>query len=168
MPKTSYSFDPAEFRNTLGRFCTGVVVVTGCVEGEPRGFAAQSFVSLSLDPPLVGISPALTSTSWPDIRNSGHFCINILSRSQKAICDTFARSAGDKYAELPWQAGETGSPILKDVLAWVDCRIEAEHPAGDHTFVIGAVQALKVCDSTGLPLLFYQGRYGGFAEREES
>jgi len=180
--------DPGDLRKALGQFCTGVVVVTGCVEGKPMGFAAQSFVSLSLDPALVGISPARTSASWPEIRRSGHFCINILTQAQKDVCDTFARSAGragrtgrtgraesagsagipdgDKFSGLVWQGGETGSPILQDVLAWVDCRIEAEHPAGDHTFVIGAVENLEVCAPEAKPLLFFQGRYGGFMEHE--
>ena len=95
-------FDPRAFRNTLGQFCTGVVIATGCVDGEPAGFAAQSFSAVSLDPPLVLLCPAKTSTSWPKLRDSGSFCINILSAGQKAVCDVFAQSGIDKFAALSW------------------------------------------------------------------
>ena len=115
------------------------------------GFAAQSFVSLSMDPPLVALCPAKTSTSWPKIRDSGSFCINILASDQQAVCDAFARSGGNKFEGLNWSAGVTGSPILEGVLAYVDCSMEAEHDAGDHTIAVGRVQALEVI-SSGTPL----------------
>ena len=75
-------FSDSDFRKVLSQFCTGVVVATGCLDGEPAGFAAQSFSSLSLDPPLVLLSPAKSSTSWPKLRDSGSFCINILCSKQ--------------------------------------------------------------------------------------
>jgi len=153
--------DSQLFRSTLGRFCTGVVVAAGCLDGEPVGFTAQSFVSLSLDPPLVGLCPAKISTSWPKIRDSGHFCINILSVDQQSICDVFARSGGDKFAGLAWQPGVTGSPMLSGILAYVDCELEAEHDAGDHTIAVGRVRDLAVIGDGG-PLLFLQGMYGSF------
>ena len=154
--------DSQLFRSTLGQFCTGVVVALGCLDGEPVGFAAQSFVSLSLDPPLVGLCPAKTSTSWPKIRASGSFCINILAAHQQPVCDAFARSGGDKFAGLSWQPGSTGSPLLEGILAYVDCELEVEHDAGDHTIVVGRVKDLGVLAS-GEPLLFYNGAYGSFS-----
>ena len=154
--------DPAALRATMGQFCTGVVVATGAVEGEPAGFAAQSFVSLSLDPPLVALCPAATSTSWPRLRASGSFCINILAADQQDVCGLFARSGGDKFAQMPWRAGVTGSPILEGVLAYVDCDLEAEHVAGDHTIAIGRVRDLAILDETRGPLLFFRGVYGDF------
>ena len=72
-------FDERAFRNAMGNFCTGIVVATGIADGAPAGFAAQSFVSLSLDPPLVALCPGKQSSSWPKLRDSGSFCINILS-----------------------------------------------------------------------------------------
>jgi flavin reductase (DIM6/NTAB) family NADH-FMN oxidoreductase RutF len=92
--------DPREFRDTLGHFCSGVVIATGCVEGEPAGFAAQSFTSVSLDPPLVALCPAKSSTSWPKLRASGSFCINILAAHQQGVCDIFAQSGIDKFAAI--------------------------------------------------------------------
>lgn len=155
--------DQRMLRDTLGRFCTGVVLATGVSEGRPCGFAAQSFVSLSLDPPLVALCPARTSKSWPLLRASGSFCINVLGAHQKALCDAFARSGGDKFAGVDWHAGATGSPIIDGVLAWVDCELEAEHEAGDHTIAVGRVRDLRIMDPEGDPLLFFGGRYGGFA-----
>ncbi|MBV1904450.1 MAG: flavin reductase family protein [Pseudomonadales bacterium] len=155
--------DDRDIRNTLGNFCTGVVIATGFVDGKPAGFAAQSFLSLSLDPALVGLSPAKTSTSWPLLRESGSFCINILSSHQKPVCDRFAQSGVDKFEGLEWQSGVTGSPVLADVLAYIDCELVAEHDAGDHTIAVGHIKELKVCKSEGLPLLFFKGAYGAFS-----
>jgi 3-hydroxy-9,10-secoandrosta-1,3,5(10)-triene-9,17-dione monooxygenase reductase component len=154
--------DAREFRNALGQFCTGVVIATGCVGGKPAGFAAQSFSSVSLDPPLVLLCPAKSSTSWPKLRQAGSFCINILAADQKPVCDVFAQSGIDKFAALPWRTGVTGSPILDGVLGYVDCDLHAEHDAGDHTLVLGRVREFRVLDSQGLPLLFFRGAYGHF------
>lgn len=157
------SIDQQEFRNTLGQFATGVVVATGCLEGEPAGFAAQSFTSLSLDPPLVMLCPAKTSDSWPKLRESGSFCINILGEDQKAVSDLFAQTGIDKFAELSWQPGETGSPVLAGVLAFIDCELAEEHDGGDHSIVIGRVRDLGIFDQERPPLLFCRGAYGKFA-----
>jgi 3-hydroxy-9,10-secoandrosta-1,3,5(10)-triene-9,17-dione monooxygenase reductase component len=155
-------FDGRRFRDTLARFCSGVVIATGCVRGEPAGFAAQSFTSLSLDPPLVALCPARTSASWPRLREAGSFCINVLAASQQSVCEQFARSGIDKFAGLSWRPGVTGSPILEGGLAYIDCNLEAEHEAGDHTIAIGRVLDLGILDPEGAPLLFFRGRYGRF------
>ena len=86
------AFDSRQFRDVMGQFCTGVVIVTAVLDDEPCGFAAQSFVSLSLEPPLVGLCPAKTSTSWPKIRAAGNYCINVLASSQAEISNNFAKS----------------------------------------------------------------------------
>ena len=155
--------DQQEFRNTLGQFATGVVVATGCLEGEPAGFAAQSFASVSLDPPLVTLCPAKTSESWPKLRESGNFCINILGEDQKHICDLFAQTGIDKFRELSWQPSETGSPVLVGVLAFIDCELAEEHDAGDHNIVIGRVRDMGIFDEGRSPLLYCRGGYGKFA-----
>jgi len=153
--------DSQLIRATMGQFCTGIVVVAGCLDGAPVGFTAQSFVSLSLDPPLIAVCPAKTSTSWPRIRESGSFCVNVLAADQRPICDAFANSGGDKFAGLDWHKGSTGSPVLEGILACVDCRLEVEHDAGDHTIAVGRIVDLKkVAD--GAPLLFFGADYGSF------
>lgn len=154
--------DQRVLRDAMGNFCTGVVVATGMHEGQPAGFAAQSFVSLSLDPPLVALCPGKGSSSWPKLRASGSFCINILAADQKAVCDAMARSGGDKFAEFEWRAGTTGSPVLEGVLGYVDCDLEAEHEAGDHTIAIGRVRDFEIVDADKGALLFFRGQYGDF------
>ncbi|MEQ8991521.1 MAG: flavin reductase family protein [Pseudomonadales bacterium] len=166
MPQPATALDPREFRNTLGQFCTGVVIATGCVDGRPAGFAAQSFTSVSLDPPRVALCPAKTSTSWPQLRASGSFCINILAADQKPVCDVFAQSGIDKFAALAWRPGVTGSPVLEGVLAYVDCDHEAVHDAGDHNVVLGRVRDVRILDTEGSPLLIFRGRYGHFQTLE--
>jgi flavin reductase (DIM6/NTAB) family NADH-FMN oxidoreductase RutF len=153
-------FHDREFRDTLGQFCTGVVIVTGSSNGNLVGFAAQSFVSLSLKPPLVAVCPGKTSTSWPRIRDTGHFCINVLSKDQQNISNAFAQSG--KVADMIWRAGDTGAPILDGVLAYVDCALQSEHDAGDHTIAVGRVIDLRVLDHESAPLLFFRGGYGRF------
>ncbi len=157
-------FNDRAFRDAMSRFCTGVVVVTGMDGEQPVGFTAQSFTSLSLDPPLVSVSPAKSSSSWPRIRPAGRFCINILGADQRALSDAFARSGGDKFAGVRWAPGATGAPVLEGVLAHVDCLLEAEHDAGDHSIVVGRVQALAAEDLARSPLLFFRGSYGQFID----
>jgi flavin reductase (DIM6/NTAB) family NADH-FMN oxidoreductase RutF/DNA-binding IclR family transcriptional regulator len=155
--------DMARFRQVLGHFPTGVAVITGIdAEGHPLGLAIGSFSSVSLDPPLVAFMPDKASSSWPKIRDFGHFCVNILGSDQEAVCRTFAVSGGDKFADLPWHPAGSGAPILDGVLAWIDCDIDVVHEAGDHYIVIGAVRELEV-GSTALPLVFFQGGYGRFS-----
>ena len=158
----SEPFDPRAFRDTLGQFCSGVVIATGCNNSKPAGLAAQSFSSLSLDPPLVLICPAKTSTSWPEIRAAGAFCINILGDDQKRVCEVFAQSGIDKFAEFNWRLSASGSPIIEDVLAYVDCELDREYAAGDHTIAVGRVVEARILDSSREPLLFFRGGYGRF------
>lgn len=155
-------FDDRDFRAAVGQFATGVVIATGCLEGEPSGFAAQSFASLSLDPPLVALCPAKSSTSWPKLQASGNFCINILGADQQSVCDIFSQTGIDKFADIGWQPGETGSPVLAGVLAYIDCELAVEHDAGDHTVAIGRVKDLGVLDTQRGPLVFFRGSYGQF------
>ena len=110
-------FDSRAYRDTMGQYCTGVVIVTGNEDGSLVGFAAQSFVSLSLEPPLVAICPAKTSTSWPRIRATGHFCINVLADDQEDVSEEFAQSG--RVADVAWTTNATPAPILKGVMAYV-------------------------------------------------
>ena len=156
-------FDDRAFRNAMGNFCTGVVVATSMHEGAPVGFAAQSFVSLSLDPPLVALCPGKGSSSWPKISSSGKFGINILAHDQRAVCDAMAVSGGDKFSAFDWAEGRHGVPILDGVIGYVECDLTAEHEAGDHIIAIGAVKTFEVVAPDKTPLLFFKGGYGSFA-----
>lgn len=154
------AIDGRLFRSTLGQFCTGVVIAAGNVDGELKGFAAQSFTSLSLDPPLVAVCPAKSSTSWPKLRAVGHFCINVLAADQKSVCDAFAKPG--MAAPIAWRPGVTGAPILDGAIAYIDCDLEAEHDSGDHTIAVGRVRDLQILDTHKMPLLFFRGGYGTF------
>lgn len=162
----SASFNDRDFRNAMGQFCTGVVIVTGISDGQPVGFSAQSFVSVSLSPPLVSICPARTSTSWPRLRAARNFGINILASDQFPVCAGFARTGVDKFADLSWTASSRGVPVLGGVIGFIDCELEAEHEAGDHTLVVARVHELKVFSADSSPLLFFRGAYGDFAALE--
>ena len=152
------AFDSRAYRDTMGQFCTGVAIVTGNEDGDLVGFAAQSFVSLSLEPPLIAVCPAKTSTSWPRIRSLGCFAINVLAEDQQAISDVFAQAG--MAAEMLWSTGDTGAPILMGALAYVECALDAEHDAGDHTIVVGSVQGFKILRPDARPLLYFRGGYG--------
>ncbi|MEE1789578.1 flavin reductase family protein [Streptomyces sp. BE308] len=160
------SVDPGEFRRVLGHFATGVTVVTAQDADGPTGFACQSFASLSLDPPLVTFMVARTSTTWPRIARSGAFCVNILGADQGALCRGFAVSGADKFAGVAYgNSPATGSPLLRSVPAWVDCRIQAVHTGGDHLIVVGRVEALGATEdgADADPLLFHRGAFGRFS-----
>ena len=146
------------FRDVLGRFCTGVTVVTSMSGDLPVGMTCQSFTSVSLDPPLVLFCPAKTSRAWPQMQRAGFFCVNLLSHDQLELSDAFARKGVDKFAGVSWRSSATGAPLLDGVLGWVDCTIYAVHEAGDHYVVIGRVMDLGV-EEAPHPLLFYQGQY---------
>jgi 3-hydroxy-9,10-secoandrosta-1,3,5(10)-triene-9,17-dione monooxygenase reductase component len=147
-----------EFRDTLGRFCSGVTVVTSVAAGEPVGLTCQSFSSVSLDPPLVMFVPAKTSRAWPLIRRAGFFCVNFLAEDQQEVSNTFATRGADKFSGVGWTPSTTGAPILDGVVGHVDCTIHAVHEAGDHYVVLGRVQSLGL-GADADPLLFYRGAY---------
>jgi len=155
--------DPRWFRRVLGQYPTGVCVVTATeADGGRAGFVVGSFASVSLNPPLVAFFPDKGSTSWPRIHSVGKFCVNILSAEQEVVCRNFAMRKEDKFAGVAHREAESGSPIIADVVAWIDCDLESVTEAGDHYIVLGRVRRMDV-ESTSLPLLFFQGGYGRFA-----
>jgi 3-hydroxy-9,10-secoandrosta-1,3,5(10)-triene-9,17-dione monooxygenase reductase component len=146
------------FRHALGHFCTGVTVVAAVADGEPIGFACQSFAALSLDPPLILFCPGKGSRTWPLIEAAGRFCVNVLSHEQRDVSMAFGRSGSDKFAAVDWSPAPSGAPVLGGGLTWIDCAVEAVHDGGDHHIVIGRVTTLGPA-TNGRPLLFYRGAY---------
>lgn len=155
------AFDSVHFRKVMGHLPTGVSVVTGHGEEGPSGLAVGSFMSVSLEPPLIAVSPALDSTSWPAIQATGRFCVNVLGETQVDVARAFAVSGGDKFADLEWRRGPSGSPILAGAIAWVDCTIESKQEAGDHWLVLGRVIELDLGDPDE-PLIFHRGAFDRF------
>jgi flavin reductase (DIM6/NTAB) family NADH-FMN oxidoreductase RutF len=157
------TIDAARYRLVLGHFVTGVTVITAIDpdDRQPAGLAANSFTSVSLDPPLVAFCAAYSSSTWPRIQAAGKFCVNILADDQEEICRVMATKGIDKFAGIGWSPSVNGSPVIDGSLAYIDCTIEAEHSAGDHLIVVGRVHELGV-EEEGRPLAFFRGGYGRF------
>jgi flavin reductase (DIM6/NTAB) family NADH-FMN oxidoreductase RutF len=147
----------AQLRSTLGHFATGVVVITAPGPTGPVGMAVNSFTSVSLDPPLVLFCAATTSTTWPHVQAAGAFCVNVLAADQEELARGFAGS-GDRYRGVTHRRGRNGAAILDGVLAYVDCEICAEYPAGDHVLVLGKVLDFA-CVPESEPLVFFRSSY---------
>ena len=160
-------FDGAHFRAVLGHFPTGVTIVTAVADGErPIGFTVGSFMSISLDPPLVGFLAMHDSETWISMAKTTGFCVNVLCNTQAALCWRFARRGNEdtRFDGLDWKpAPATGSPVIDGVTAWIDCGIERTIVLGDHELVVGAVRALDHHTEAHVPLVFYRGALGGFA-----
>jgi flavin reductase (DIM6/NTAB) family NADH-FMN oxidoreductase RutF/pimeloyl-ACP methyl ester carboxylesterase len=152
------AFDIIEFRRALGSFLTGVTIVTTIgAEGEPRGFTANSFTSVSLEPPLVLVCIAKKALGHQAFSTSRGFAINILSEDQKAASGIFASKAPDKFASVAWQPGQTGNPVIDGSVAVFDCDMEQLVDAGDHSILIGRVHDFT--HNGAQPLGYCRGAY---------
>jgi 3-hydroxy-9,10-secoandrosta-1,3,5(10)-triene-9,17-dione monooxygenase reductase component len=160
--KVEGTIDGATFRRVLGHYPTGVCVITALEPGgKPVAMVVGSFTSVSLDPPLVAFFPDRSSTSWPRIERAGKFCVNVLGSHQQELCRRFSAKGEDKFSGLEYRLSNGGSPKLDDVVAWIDCTLDAIHEAGDHLIVLGRVRELDV-ERAAQPLLFHRGMYGNF------
>lgn len=155
---TNAPFDPRSLRDAFGCFMTGVTVVTTLdAHGKPLGFTANSFSSVSMDPPLLLVSIANRSASLPSFAAAKGFAVNILSEGQKDVSGTFARPSDDRFASVYWKHGPVGSPLLAGVSAWFDCTLEQAVPVGDHTLMIGRIGGFEATAHPGLG--YYRGAY---------
>ena len=136
------ALDPRSFREALGRFATGVALITAAPDGEPAGLIVNSLASVSLEPPLLSFCPARSSLTWSRMRRARRFAVNILGRQHERFAERAARAGADRFAGLDWQTGRGGAPLLTDALATLECEIVAEHPTGDHWIVVGRVDDL--------------------------
>jgi len=134
--------DPRELRRSLGTFATGVTIITTIDgTGEPRGFTANSFTSVSLDPPLVLVCIAKEAGSLDAFETAQSYAVNILSEKQRDLSTLFASRGENRYADVNWTKKTTGSPILNGTAAWLDCTMEQTIDAGDHIILMGKVVA---------------------------
>ena len=154
------------FRDVLGQFGTGVVLVTAASGGGPVGMAMNSFTSVSLAPPLIALCAALTSTTWPAIRAAGAFAVSILSEAEEEVCRTFSARGADRFSGSDWARTPAGHPVTAHGLGWLDCSIRSVRVEGDHELVIA--EALDWSLGTrARPLIFQAGRYAGLSERTQ-
>lgn len=150
--------DRRALRDAFGSFMTGVTVVTTRdANGQPLGFTANSFSSVSLDPPLLLVSIARTSSNYAAFTTAPAFAVNILSEGQKEVSNTFARPVEDRFGAVYWRASANGSPLISNVSAWFDCTLHHCVEAGDHAILIGRVEGFEATSAPGLG--YYRGSY---------
>lgn len=151
--------DPRTLRDAMGCFATGVTIVTALdTSGTPAGLTANSFTSVSLDPPLLLVCVANTAGTAPILRNATHFGVNVLQIGQQPASNRFATRGEDRFANLPWAPGQTGVPLLGSSLVSFECQRESLHEAGDHFILVGRVVRAQF-EPHRDPLLYFRGKY---------
>lgn len=161
MHEASEDFDSRALRNALGRFATGIAVVTAHTDsGDDVGLTVNSFTSVSLDPPLVLFCIARTAGSFDSFGPGTVFAVNILAADQEALSNRFATPEDDKFDGLATERWPGGSPVLPDCLASLECATTERVEAGDHVIVVGEVKRLREGHANRAPLLYFGGGYG--------
>jgi flavin reductase (DIM6/NTAB) family NADH-FMN oxidoreductase RutF len=152
------ALDPSHLRRVLSRFPTGVTIVG--TRHQPEGvcgLTVNAFTSVSLEPPLVLISVDKSSNTHGCIEASGIFSVNVLSTGHEHLAVMFAQKRDDKFDEVPYRLGETGSPIMEGVVAWLECTVREAVDGGDHTLFLGEVLASE--EEEGRPLVFFRSGF---------
>jgi flavin reductase (DIM6/NTAB) family NADH-FMN oxidoreductase RutF len=157
------SVTPDALRRVLGRFATGVTVVTSLQDGVPRGVTVSAFMSISLEPPLVLVALDQARTLDPVIQRTGAYAVNILGEDDIALSDCFAGAAvepgRDAFCGAAWRPGAIGMPILDRAIASLECRLAQVVRLGDHDFLVGRVVSTADREDGEEPLLYYRRRY---------
>jgi flavin reductase (DIM6/NTAB) family NADH-FMN oxidoreductase RutF len=157
------SHSPKELRRVFSAFPTGVTAVAALVDGVPVGLAASSFTSVSLEPALVSVCADLRSSTWPALRGVPRLGISVLAEHQEDACRRLSSKNGDRFADLEVRATADGAVFVEGASAWLDCSIEAVHPAGDHDIIVFRVHDLDR-DGAVAPLVFHGGAFGRVAQ----
>ncbi|HEY4802714.1 MAG TPA: flavin reductase family protein [Paraburkholderia sp.] len=166
-PTTELAFDIAGFRRALGAFVTGVTVVTTIQpDGSPRGFTANSFTSVSLNPPLVLVCIAKTASSYAVFSQTRRFAVSVLAEDQKHVSGVFASKAADKFAQVSWSTRATGAPVMDGAAASFDCATHEVVEAGDHIILIGRV--VDFVQTSASPLGYCRGAYVNFSLSQDA
>ena len=152
-----------EVRQSMGRFLTGVAVVTVFQDGKPHGMTVNSLTSVSLDPPLLLVCMAPRARTAQALVSEGRFAVSVLAAGQEHIARRFATPHEDHFAGLELHVSDGGNPHIPGVLASIDCSVHAVHTEGDHVVVLGTMEAATWRD--GQPLAFHSGRFGDYEER---
>lgn len=156
------SLDPDAFRAVMGRFASGVTIVTAVDdEGTDHGMTVSAFASLSLEPPLVVICIDHVASMHDLLLTAPYFAVNVLSATQEPLARRFAETGAQRFTGIGYSRGERDLPVLNDALAHVECRRVAHYDGGDHTIIVGETENAVVRE--GRPLLYYRG---GFAQLE--
>lgn len=149
-------------RDMLGQFATGVAIITTVDDGGALlGVTCNSFTSVSLDPPLILWSIAKTSLSGPAFTEGKAFAVNVLEANQEDLALRFAKTGADKFSGVAWHGGLEGVPLLEGCVAYMECRVDARYPGGDHEIILGAVE--RYVNQALDPLLFHSGEFRRFS-----
>tara|TARA_B100000614_G_C14201826_1_gene350121 strand:- start:5 stop:508 length:504 start_codon:yes stop_codon:yes gene_type:complete len=159
---SNMAIESGDFRKVLGKYPTGVTLVSSKDDQGPFAMVIGSFGSVSLDPPLVQFMPAKESATWSRIKKTGRYCVNVLGEDQLDLSNSFFNKDKDPFEAIHWSESTLGSPIIEGCVAWIDCLIGDVHEAGDHYIVIGEVQGIGATEKDEGPLLFLGGAYGSF------
>lgn len=160
---TADLMDQTVLRRTFGTFPSGVVALCAVVDGKPQGMVASSFVTVSLDPPLVAFCVQWTSTTWPQLEGLPRIGVSVLGESHDAAARQIASKAGDRFAHLATTTTEDGAVFLDGAGAWLECSVEQTVPAGDHGIVLLRMHALTLHDGVQ-PLVFSGSAFRRLAE----
>ncbi|HEY1700629.1 MAG TPA: flavin reductase family protein [Trebonia sp.] len=166
MSTDSAILDPSRLRRVFGAFPTGVVAVAAVIDGRPAGMAASSFTSVSLDPALVSVCVAHTSTTWPVLAGAARIGISVLSAQQQRAGRQLAARNGDRFAELSWRATDDGAVFLDGASAWLDTSIDQHVRAGDHDIVVLRVHDLDA-EHHVHPLVFHASEFRTLVPTQE-
>lgn len=158
------TLDERALRDAFGCYATGITVITTVgADGTLYGVTANSFTSLSLDPPLCLFCLDYRALSFEAFVSARHFAVNVLSEDQEVLATNFARSSADKWQGIPHEVWSTGCPILPECIANLECDTEAIHEGGDHVIIVGRVRRMRYEDGHRRPLLYYRGRYNALS-----
>jgi 3-hydroxy-9,10-secoandrosta-1,3,5(10)-triene-9,17-dione monooxygenase reductase component len=158
--------DTSELRDALGRYATGVALVTAALDGEPIGLIVNSLTSVSLEPPLISFCPSRSSITWSRMRRARRFAVNVLGQHHGDFVARATPPGSDRFTGVPWTPGRGGAPLLTEALASLECEVATEHPGGDHWIVIGRVHDLRISPTTD-PLIFFKGAFHALRDRTQ-
>lgn len=160
------NFDSRAFRNALGNFPTGVVIVTAQAEdGQPLGITVSSFNAVSLDPPLILFSVAKSNRGYAEWCKVEDFAINVLHDGQHALSNKFGRSTSDKWDGIDHTVGKSHVRIVPEAIAWFECSCFARHDGGDHIIIVGLVKSIHESEDKKNPLIFFRGAYHSLVDK---
>lgn len=160
-----FNQDSEQLRPVFGCFPSGVVAIAAQVEGEPVGMVASTFTSVSMDPALVSICMQNTSGTWPRLRDCPTLGLSLLAEGHDTACISLSSKHGDRFAGVEWDVSGAGSVFLNGSVAWLDCRLHVEVPAGDHLIVLFEIVGLRA-DPTLSPLVYHGSRFHRLASLE--
>lgn len=152
-----------ELRQGMSQFPTGVVGLCAVVDGEPVGMSANSFTSVSLEPPLVAVCIAKTSATWPKLERSTMLGLSVLGDQHDQVCRQLASKNGDRFAGVSWHSSDDGALYINDSALWLDCSIRDSHDAGDHFIVVFQVHDARAFPDIK-PLVFHQSKFRQLVE----